>query len=373
MVKKTILFFADGTWNDSNPNDGDDSITNVYKLFRDLAFTNKVGADEADLQLKEIVDSDGNVTQTAYYIWGIGAEEKPLKIGIFNTGINFDQLYDGATGNGFTERLLKGYVYISSVYKPGDDIITIGFSRGAYEARALAELICYMGLVENKENLAGACNDVWEYYSDQMFMKHKLPKPENCRHELVEASVKAVCVFDTVGSVGVGAFKYLYASEDIHSKIGQAFHAVAIDEQRQPFIPTLWKTAGNVTQLLFPGAHSDVGGGYKEGLHSMTSEAPYKWMRDALTSVRVEFKRSSPRLLSVAAPFSVTHRPWTSLEYRFTAGPRVFNKRKYNCDNHESVNIRIGQPAYCEDSDNQNDKKKWAAPAKYYPTGKIVK
>jgi T6SS, Phospholipase effector Tle1-like, catalytic domain len=39
-------------------------------------------------------------------------------------------------------------------------------------------------------------------------------------------------------------------------------HAVAVDERRADFTPTLWEPDGRIMQTLFPGCHSDVGGGF---------------------------------------------------------------------------------------------------------------
>src|SRR5690606_6238454 len=60
-----------------------------------------------------------------------------------------------------------------------------------------------------------------------------------------------------------------------------AFHALAIDERRGPFEPTLWiekpKPGQLMSQTWFPGVHSDVGGGYVEnGLSDITLQ----WMMD---------------------------------------------------------------------------------------------
>jgi uncharacterized protein (DUF2235 family) len=373
MEKKTIIFLADGTCNDSDPNDGDDRITNVFKLYLDLEGITHSRSDR-DLQLKQVIDANGCVTQTAFYIWGIGSQKNPIKIFGFNTGVDPDQLLDSAFGGGFEERLLKGYAYISSQYNPGDDIITIGFSRGAYEARALADVICHMGLIaKQEEKLADACRGVWEYYSKGMFMTNcgTLPDPSGCYYKnRVQASVKAVCVFDTVGAIGVENFQYLYAREVLSDKIQQAFHAVAIDEQRVLFAPTLWQSNPKVFQHLFPGAHADVGGGYKKGIHSISSNEPYAWMKDALKTAGIKFLQAPEQLeISKEAPFSVTHRPWCTNLYRLTGtAPRSFDA-KYNCINDDSVSRRINELAYCEDSDEEEDQSKWHAPVVYRPTG----
>jgi hypothetical protein len=54
--------------------------------------------------------------------------------------------------------------------------------------------------------------------------------------------------------------------------IEHAVHALAVDEKRAPFTPTLWTlgagqtlTAGqSALQVWFPGVHSDIGGGYRD-------------------------------------------------------------------------------------------------------------
>lgn len=57
-----------------------------------------------------------------------------------------------------------------------------------------------------------------------------------------------------------------FASLDVHPNIDHAFHALALDEWRTSFAPTLWNVGKNNTntqlrQVWFPGCHSNVGGG----------------------------------------------------------------------------------------------------------------
>ena len=66
----------------------------------------------------------------------------------------------------------------------------------------------------------------------------------------------------------------------IGESIDCALHAIAIDEKRGPFYPTLWETPlarenQVVEQVWFPGVHSNVGGSYdKAGLSDLTLD----WM-----------------------------------------------------------------------------------------------
>jgi uncharacterized protein (DUF2235 family) len=68
---------------------------------------------------------------------------------------------------------------------------------------------------------------------------------------------------------------------ELSGTVEYAFHALAIDERRGPFEPTLWiekpKPGQLVSQTWFPGVHSDVGGGYVDnGLSDITLQ----WMMD---------------------------------------------------------------------------------------------
>jgi nucleoid-associated protein YgaU len=92
-------------------------------------------------------------------------------------------------------------------------------------------------------------------------------------------------VWDTVGSLGVPDSvlfapllnrKYKFYDIDISTLVASARHAVAIDEQKRSFAPTLWTTLDALNrscgyqpeddrapyqQKWFPGVHGSVGGG----------------------------------------------------------------------------------------------------------------
>jgi hypothetical protein len=69
-----------------------------------------------------------------------------------------------------------------------------------------------------------------------------------------------------------------------------ARHAVALDEMRASFQPTLWTDAGPDTgQVWFPGVHCDVGGGYRE---SGLSDGALAWMIEEARQCGLAFNRS---------------------------------------------------------------------------------
>lgn len=64
----------------------------------------------------------------------------------------------------FDEHVIGGYKFLMRHYSPGDDIILFGFSRGAYTARFLAEMLDHVGLVSqgNEEMIMFA----WKTFSN---------------------------------------------------------------------------------------------------------------------------------------------------------------------------------------------------------------
>jgi uncharacterized protein (DUF2235 family) len=72
-------------------------------------------------------------------------------------------------------------------------------------------------------------------------------------------------VWDTVKSLGSNHEEdFFYKGERPNSRHG--YHALSIDERREDFVPSKWGDAQdeNHIDVWFPGAHSDVGGGYAE-------------------------------------------------------------------------------------------------------------
>ncbi|WOH57712.1 DUF2235 domain-containing protein [Bradyrhizobium sp. BWC-3-1] len=99
------------------------------------------------------------------------------------------------------------------------------------------------------------------------------------------ADVKMVGVWDTVGSLSLKAFSiegisrstFDFLETGLRIHILNGYHALAIDEHRGEFAPTLWdvrrpkdpnaviaapRPISSVEQRWFVGAHANVGGGY---------------------------------------------------------------------------------------------------------------
>jgi hypothetical protein len=78
-----------------------------------------------------------------------------------------------------------------------------------------------------------------------------------------------------------GKSRYEFLDTGLNASIQAAYHALAIDEYRVPFQPTLWEQRPELasTQVLeqvwFSGAHTNVGGEYD---NSGLSDITLSWM-----------------------------------------------------------------------------------------------
>jgi uncharacterized protein (DUF2235 family) len=243
-----IAVLLDGTWSDTNTN------TNVGQI------CGRVPRDAAGL------------VQERCYLEGVG------------TG-PFDRIRGGLFGQGLEEVIRRAYRHVAQHHRCADDrIYLIGYSRGAFTARSLAGMITKCGLLD-ADDLSSA--KVFERYRDTTApglreMQSGEKPARTAEDELVLARsrlvrIRYIGVFDTVGSLGIpaglGRFvtrrAYEFHDTGLSGLVDVACHAVAVDEHRRQFEPTLWTDVPKpipghrteVEQRWFPGAHGDVGGG----------------------------------------------------------------------------------------------------------------
>ncbi|KAL0572523.1 hypothetical protein V5O48_009438 [Marasmius crinis-equi] len=98
-----------------------------------------------------------------------------------------------------------------------------------------------------------------------------------------------VGVWDTVGSIFNTNNALNIADTSLPATVEVALHALSVQENREKFLPTLWtlpsgglKPGQVLKQIWFPGAHSDVGGGYER--HELADISLY-WMVGELQSL----------------------------------------------------------------------------------------
>ena len=250
-----------------------------------------------------------------------------------------------AFGDGIAEPIVRGYTFLSRNYARGDDIYIVGFSRGATAARALAGFVVGKGLL-NAETYDPQDKDAAYVRAIAAWYQHREPHPnfaQQARLELISGTigrkvskladtdfttppdVRAVGVFDTVSSLGLphldsdGAAKFDFSICDtaLSPKVLNGFHALAADESRDLFSPTFWAERQGVTQQIFPGTHSNVGGGYPErGL----SDGALAWMLDRL--VGAGLPANPTRILPAISPNALDPARDDGASFPFNHTPR---------------------------------------------------
>lgn len=279
-VPKRLIVCCDGTWQSSVS--GKRNIpSNITRLARTIA---KAGQDAEGKKWQQLV----------YYDSGVGT----------GSLTSFEQARQGGTGDGLVVNVLEAYNFLVNNYVPGDQIFCFGFSRGAFTARAIAGLVTDIGIFkpDNMQSFAPlwvayqkntAKHDFRKSKEYFQFMNGVRPmvekgkenekyvlKPwelpyvgEHDREPLIYKDsnvVEVVGVFDTVGSLGMAdtyfrdhaasrkQFQYLNVGlspcKCSHGDVSlfmyrvlltklvikHAFHALALDDRREPFLPTLW-------------------------------------------------------------------------------------------------------------------------------------
>jgi uncharacterized protein (DUF2235 family) len=368
-MSKNIVFCADGTWNGPGQDDADrvdDPASNVFHLYCCLAGDDVLdpavyrAADEQERALKA---TDGTTTQVAKYLHGVGDSQNFLV-----------KALGGALGAGLIARIVRGYTFLSRNYVPGDRLTILGFSRGAYTARALAGLVGAKGLIDatkhdltDKEQAYRLGCAVWADYRSDVIAA----RPERNWVEVMESvldhlprffgygpkvslvpdvPIENVAVWDTVGALGIPAYQadhcrldvFRFCDNILGPKARHGRHAISIDDQRADFTPTLWQPdADRIVQMLFPGAHADVGGGYpRTGGESGLSDGALKWMIGELQALGVLFRDPPPIDIEPIAD-GPAHEPWLKLPW--TLAPILLRTGFDGLPAHPSYYERLGK------------------------------
>ena len=139
---------------------------------------------------------------------------------------NIGQTIDQAIGTTFEYHVSAGYKFLMRFYSPGDAIYIFGFSRGAYTARFLAEMINVAGLLsQGNEDMV---RFAFSSFSEVQRTRGKLKKTEvergheeylkNFKNTFCRPKVEVyfLGLFDCVNSVGQfevpfrrGSYRYI--------------------------------------------------------------------------------------------------------------------------------------------------------------------
>jgi uncharacterized protein (DUF2235 family) len=255
--KKRLIVCLDGTWNGRVAG----MPTNIARTANSLAHR---GADGA--------------AQIVCYLPGVGSAYRT------------DQIIGGLTGIGIRQQIITAYRFLSTNYEDGDEIYLFGFSRGAYAARSLANLLEFPGVpgplpdgrlydylillysVACRAHLdEGSPADALVSPPPTDFPRTRrgrdrrrgeqrgepLPLSEACRRvqhllwtrttSVRPVDIRFLGVYDTVGALGFAGERS--HSLDLGPSVACARQALAIDERRTPFRPELWTTQSESNRL----------------------------------------------------------------------------------------------------------------------------
>lgn len=296
-----IAVFCDGTWNSPDIPE----TTNVHKL-------------------QQAVRHMPGQGQVSVYFEGIGTDDR------FDSALRkfLVKWGGGAFGWGLDAKVKQAYQFIAQAYADGDEIFLFGFSRGAYTARSVAGMIRKCGIV--RDTSAGGINAAWELYRRSGQRNHP-DAPDIClrRKELSPdfatsqadldwrndasrlVNIAYVGVWDTVGARGVPTAvlgpvaaiwnrQYKFHDMALSSLVRSARHAVALDERRVFYAPTLWDNLDGTgglnagrdadpdrpyQQVWFVGTHSILGGSART---QALSAYPLLWVLDGAKGLELD-------------------------------------------------------------------------------------
>lgn len=228
---KTFVLCFDGTGNKFSGTDADSNILKIYRM---------LDRNQGD--------------NFHYYQPGIGTyvTSGTLEHTSFTTRIAswYAKAKDSAVGTSFADHVMGGYKFLMRWYLPDDNIYFFGFSRGAYTARFLAEMLDHVGLLSsgNEELARFAWKTFSKWQSRRGRKEMKDHKEEKDLYEFMSnfretfsrpvKRIRFLGLFDTVNSVPRFENAWMQRSKFPYTARSSAKvirHAVAINERRAKF------------------------------------------------------------------------------------------------------------------------------------------
>lgn len=267
-MPKRLIMCCDGTWNTAEQS----WPTNVTRVRAALS-----GMDSAGTK------------QCAFYHEGVGVKR-------------WERLRGGAFGFGLSGNVKDTYRFIVENFEPGDELFFFGFSRGAFTARSTAGLVYNVGILRAEH--AHRLDEAYALYRSRgappsspeaQSFRNSYSYPDETRR------IRFIGVWDTVGALGIPLSparwvnfinrRWQFHDCELNKEVIAAFQALAIDEKRAPFKPTVWvkqeeADGQQVEQVWFTGVHCDVGGGYEQRAFA---DITLHWMVDRAQSCGLTF------------------------------------------------------------------------------------
>jgi len=332
---KRIFVCCDGTGNEFAEKDSPDGNSNVVKFYTALSLGEDPKGKDCD--------------QYAYYHPGVGTLGNPNDSGVSSIVSIARGL---AFGLGFRENVLDAYRYLMQHYTRRDEVYIVGFSRGAYTARALAGLLATYGLLcrGNEGHLPYAWRSYLERTRRQKAINRHSVIPDTTFRDTFshpDFSIRFVGLWDTVSSVGWVSEPMRLLDMAQNPTIQYGRHAISIDERRCFYQDNIWgepvtlqvpiaiqmdpKRAGSfpteqdLRQVWFPGVHSDVGESYPQNESGLANNS-LEWMIDELRGLHVRFDEARVQMVLGKLPTARAHLPERDLSTIYEEAQTVVHR-----------------------------------------------
>jgi len=210
----------------------------------------------------------------------------------YEAGLQWRDIRSGVdvmTGRGINRQIRRAYGVLASRYRVGDQIMLVGYSRGAYAARSLGGVIERVGLVRPEFATVRHIRQAYRLYEGQYGDDTRSAFARAHCHDGVQ--IEAVAVWDTVKALGVrlpvlwrwADTRHGFHNHRLGDHVRNGFHALALDETRVAYRPILWEThagwQGTLRQVWFRGTHGDIGGQLNGFNHARPlANIPYVWL-----------------------------------------------------------------------------------------------
>jgi uncharacterized protein (DUF2235 family) len=294
-----------------------------------------------------------------YYIEGVGANNKYLGM---------------LTGWGIKRRSVRTYLFIANNYKAGNTLNIFGFSRGAFNARIVSNMMYVFGLTTfvnidstqqvkivrklyrkhkgRNESLSDRRKYVMAYVN-RWNKRHKNSEKQIIIDTLNKSQIDLLGLWDTVEAFGLPDCKENHIAPNKYhlnqlSNVNRAYHAVALDDNRariytpilltsNELLATIEPNKGDVVEeVWFSGSHSDVGGGHIDMPDIRNNSLIWMMTR---TEIKHLYKEDST---IIKYPYANIHNMQTFI-FRATTKRRIRSIDKYrlSASNYNNGKIKV--------------------------------
>ncbi|WP_212630924.1 DUF2235 domain-containing protein [Pseudomonas sp. KB-10] len=261
-LRFTVYF--DGTGNNKDLDTPKGAHTNVARLYEADQAKGTNLARNSGHEPRQYDAHDHSGQSEKVYFDGVGSQ----------SNVSLRSLAEGGSGLGGKERIDQAYDAIVAFHNKYPDqkvdVNIVGFSRGAAQSRVLANEFVERGVP--KLDAQG-----------QPTGDFLIPPGQ--------AHVNKLGIFDTVASYGNAmSDTHLGKNLEIGKNVDSTTHLVAMNEYRDTFrLTSALRNDDNsrIEELKFAGAHSQIGGGYR---NDVLAAGPLAVMYDRLQSAGIEMK-----------------------------------------------------------------------------------